>query len=88
MPGAGEGSWSGSYPSPKGVPAAGAGVRRDWLHPRIFRISSAICVKGLLIPSLISSPAPLGWQFRSQMLIKPAPLDDRRSGQSAERSAA
>lgn len=73
MPGAGEGSRAGSYPSPEGIPAVGTGVRRDWLRPHIFWISSAICVKGLLIPSLISSPAPLGRQFRSQMLIKPAP---------------
>lgn len=80
MPGSGEGSRAGSYPSPEGIPAAGAGVRQDWLRPRIFRVSSAICVKGFLIPSLISSPAPLERQFTSQMLIKPAPLDDKRSG--------
>lgn len=80
MPGSGEGSQAGSYPSPEGVPAAGAGVKQDWLRPRIFRVSFAICVKGFLIPSLISSPAPLEQQFTSQMLIKPAPLDDRRSG--------
>lgn len=80
VPSSGEGSWAGSYPSPEGIPAAGAGVRQDWLRPRIFWVSSAVCVKGLLIPSLISSPAPLERQFTSQMTIKPAPLDDRRSG--------
>lgn len=80
MPSSGEGSRAGSYPSPAGVPAASAGARQDWLHLLIFQTSSAICVKGLLIPSLISSPAPLGRHFPSQMLIKPAPLDDRRSG--------
>lgn len=58
MPGSGEGSRAGSYPSTEGVPAAGAGVKQDWLRPRIFRVSSAICVKGFFIPSLISSPAP------------------------------
>ena len=47
--------------SPRRVPAAGAEVRQDWVCLCLFRVSSAICVKGLLL--LINSSVALGWQF-------------------------